>query len=266
MKRNVKMLLATTLVFSMSALAVGCGSSTTSSTDGGGSSDKAAVEYKVASDAVYAPFEKMEGDKIVGFDIDVLNAVAEAGGFKVTYKNTPWEGIFLTVQNGEADIIASAVSITDERKKSLDFSEPYFEATQMIVSKKGSGLKSIAELKGKKIAVQNGTTGDTVVSDAFGKANQDIKRFENMPLALLELKNGNVDAAVGDNGVLLEYVKNNGEGDFETAVDTSFVPENYGFAVKKGNTELVNKLNEGIKKIKENGKLDEINEKYGFKK
>ncbi|MGB8956014.1 MAG: basic amino acid ABC transporter substrate-binding protein [Tumebacillaceae bacterium] len=265
MNKKWKILMATTMVFGMSALAAGCGSSENSST-GGGTSDNAAVEYKVASDASYAPFEKMDGDKIVGFDMDVLNAAAEAGGFKVTYKNTPWEGIFLTVQNGDADIVASAVSITEERKKSLDFSDPYFEATQMIVSPKGKSIKSIAELKDKKIAVQNGTTGDSVVSDAFGKDNSNIKRFENMPLALLELKNGNVDAAVGDNGVVLEYVKNNGAGDFETAVDTSFEKENYGFAVKKGNTEVVNKLNAGIKKIKENGKLDEINKKYGFQK
>lgn len=266
MNKKWKILMATTMVFGMSALAAGCGSSSTAPSTGGGTSDKAAVEYKVASDASYAPFEKMDGDKVVGFDMDVLNAAAEAGGFKVTYKNTPWDGIFLTLQNGDADIVASAVSITDERKKTLDFSDPYFEATQMIVSPKGKAIKSIAELKDKKIAVQNGTTGDTVVSDKFGKDNPNIKRFENMPLALLELKNGNVDAAVGDNGVVLEYVKNNGAGDFDTAVDSSFEKENYGFAVKKGNTDLLTKLNAGIKKIKENGKLDEINAKYGFKK
>jgi ABC-type amino acid transport substrate-binding protein len=265
MKNWKNTLLVGTMTVGLGLLAVGCGSSDTASNSGNEAKGGEKV-YKVATDASYAPFESMKGDQVVGFDVDVLNAVAEAAGFKVEYKNTPWEGIFLTLQNNEADIVSSAVTITDERKKTLDFSDPYFDATQMIVFKKGANLKTLNDLKDKKVAVQNGTTGDEVVSKLLGKDNPNLKRFENMPLALLELKNGNVDAAVGDNGVVLEYVKNNGQGDFETAVDSSFAKEQYGFAVKKGNTELQKKINEGLKKIKENGKLDEINKKYGFKK
>jgi polar amino acid transport system substrate-binding protein len=246
----------------MGMVAAGCGSSQNAAPSDGAT---AAKEYVVGTDASYAPFESMSGEKIEGFDMDVLSAAAEAGGFKVKYQNTPWDGIFLALNNGERDIVASAVSITDERKNAFDFSDPYFDATQMIAFKKGS-FKSLNDLKGKKIAVQNGTTGDEVVSKAFGKDSQDIKRFETMPLALLELKNGGVDAAVGDNGVVLEYVKNNGSEGLQTVVDSSFETEHYGFVVKKGDTELQKKLNEGIKKIKESGKLDEINKKYGFKK
>jgi len=261
LKKNWKTaLLAGTLMASL--VAAGCGSTETAAPTGGGA-DKV---YVVGTDASYAPFESMSGDKIEGFDIDVLNAVAEAGGFKVEYKNTPWDGIFLALNNGERDIVASAVTITDERKANFDFSEPYFEATQMIAFKKDAGIKSLADLKGKKIAVQNATTGDEVVSNLIGKDSKDIKRFDSMPLALLELQNGGAVAAVGDNGVVLEYVKNNANAGFETVVDTTFAKENYGFVVKKGNKELQDKLNAGIKKIKENGKLDEINKKYGFKK
>jgi polar amino acid transport system substrate-binding protein len=249
-----------TMVLGMGLFTAGCGSSTTTSSN---SADKT---YVVGTDASYAPFESMNGEKIEGFDIDVLTAVADAGGFKVKFQNTPWDGIFLTLKNGERDIVASAVTITDDRKKELDFSDPYFDATQMIVSKKGKEFKTLNDLKDKKIAVQNATTGDEVVSKLLGQDSPQIKRFENMPLALLELKNGGVDAAVGDNGVVLEYVKNNGAGEFVTSVDSSFATENYGFALKKGNTDLQKKINDGIKKIKENGKLDEINKKYGFKK
>lgn len=260
MKKTMKSLLMVgTMVLGMGMLATGCGKDTAST---GGEKDV----YVVGTDASYAPFESMSGEKIEGFDVDVLNAVAEAGGFKVEYVNTPWDGIFLALKNGERDIVASAVTITDERKETFDFSDPYFEATQMIVSKSGSGIKSLADLKGKKVAVQNSTTGDEVVSNLLGKDSGDVKRYDNMPLALLELKNGGVDAAVGDNGVVLEYVKNNGSDGLETVVDSSFVKENYGFVVAKGNAELQKKLNEGIKKIKESGKLAEIEKKYGFTK
>lgn len=270
MKKNWKtLMLMGTMVLGMSLFAAGCGSSSTTSADAGsgsGSANATEKTYVVGTDASYAPFESMNGEKIEGFDMDVLSAVADAGGFKVSYQNTPWDGIFLTLKNNDRDIVASAVTITDERKKELDFSDPYFEATQMIVSKKGAEFKTLADLKDKKVAVQNATTGDDVVSKLFGKDSSNIKRFESMPLALLELKNGGVDAAIGDNGVVMEYVKNNGAGDFVTAVDSSFAKEYYGFAVKKGNTELLQKINDGLKKIKENGKLDEINKKYGFGK
>jgi ABC-type amino acid transport substrate-binding protein len=265
MKKTMKSLLMIgTMALGLGVLATGCGNDPASTTPGGNSGSEKV--YVVGTDASYAPFESMSGDKIEGFDIDVLNAVAEAGGFKVEYQNTPWDGIFLALKNGERDIVASAVTITKERKEQFDFSEPYFEATQMIVSKKGSGIKSLNDLKGKKIAVQNATTGDEVVSQLLGKDDPNIKRFESMPLALLELKNGNVDAAVGDNGVVLEYVKNNGGDGLETVVDTSFEKEYYGFVVAKGNTELLAKINDGIKKVKESGKLAEIEKKYGFKK
>lgn len=261
MKKNWKtLLLVGTMVLGMGLFTAGCGTSSTSGSDG---QDKT---YVVGTDASYAPFESMNGTDIVGFDIDVLKAAADAGGFKVRFENTPWDGIFLTLKNNERDIVASAVTITDERKKELDFSDSYFDATQMIVSKKGMEFKTLNDLKGKKIAVQNATTGDEVASKLLGQDSPNVKRFETMPLALLELKNGGVDAAVGDNGVVLEYVKNNGAGDFVTAIDNSFEKEHYGFALKKGNTDLQNKINAGIKKIKENGKLDEINKKYGFTK
>ncbi|MGZ4032266.1 MAG: transporter substrate-binding domain-containing protein, partial [Tumebacillaceae bacterium] len=194
MNKTMKsMLLVGTMIVGMGLVTAGCGKTDTATTNGGGADQKV---YKVGTDATYAPFESQVGDKIQGFDIDVLDAVAKAENIKLQYINTNWDGIFLALNNKERDIVASAVSITDERKKTLDFSDPYFDATQMIVFKKGGGFKSLNDLKGKKIAVQNGTTGDTVVSDMLGKGSPNIKRFENMPLALMELKNGGVDAAV----------------------------------------------------------------------
>ena len=222
-------------------------------------------EYVVGTDASYAPFE-FQTDKgdIVGFEIEVLSAVAAKGGFKVKFVNTPWEGMFATVEQGDRDILASAITITDERKQSMDFSDPYFEARQLIAVAKGvSDVKSFQDLKNKKVAVQTGTTGDEVVQKLLGKTNPNIKRFENMPLALKELETGGVDAAVGDNGVVINYVKNNPQHGMTTVEDTkSFAPEYYSFVVKKGNAELQGKVNAGLKAIKADGTYDQIFNKY----
>ena len=224
-----------------------------------------ATEYVVGTDASYAPFEfQNDQNQIVGFDIEVLSAVADKGGFKVKFVNTPWEGMFATLAQGDRDILSSAITITDERKQSMDFSEPYFEARQLIAVGKGvAGVKTFQDLKNKKVAVQTGTTGDEVVQKLLGKTSSNIKRFESMPLALKELESGGVDAAVGDNGVVANYVANNPQQSMVTVEDTkSFAPEYYGFAVNKGNAELLAKINAGIKAIKADGTYDQIHKKY----
>ncbi|RXZ42727.1 basic amino acid ABC transporter substrate-binding protein [Crenobacter cavernae] len=222
-------------------------------------------EYIVASDAAYAPFEfQNDKNEVAGFSVDVLSAAAEKGGFKVKFVNTPWEGIFATLEQGDRDIVSSSVTITDERKESMDFSDPYFEARQLIAVGKGvAGVKSFQDLKDKKVSVQTGTTGDAVVQKLLGKTSPDIKRFESMPLALKEVESGGVEASVGDNGVVINYVKNNPGSGLATVEDTqSFKPEFYGFAVKKGNTELVQKINKGLAAIKADGTYDTIYKKY----
>ncbi|WP_066568990.1 basic amino acid ABC transporter substrate-binding protein [Snodgrassella sp. CFCC 13594] len=220
--------------------------------------------YVVATDATYAPFEYEENGQIVGFTREVLDAIAAKQNIKLQFKNTPWEGIFATLNTGDADIVASSVTITDERKQSMDFSEPYFEATQMIVTgAKGSSIKSFADLKGHLVSVQTGTTGDEVVQKLLGKESSSIKRFESMPLALKELLNGGVDASVGDNGVVQNFVNNNPDAKLHTMVDPAFEKEFYGFAVKKGrNDELLKTLNDGIAAIKADGEYDKIYAKY----
>lgn len=233
----------------------GCGSTTTT-----GSADKV---YVVGTDAAYAPFESEDSNKkIVGFDMDVLNAIAKAEGFKVKYVNTPWEGIFTALKQGDRDMLISAITITDDRKKEMDFSNPYFEAQQLIAVGKGSSITKFADLKGKKVGVQTGTTGDDVVSELLGKTSPDIKRFESTPLALKELSDGGVAAVVADNGVVVNYVKNNSDKGFKTVTDSSFAKEFYGIAVKKGNTDLLNKVNAGLKKIQDDGTYKKIYNQY----
>ena len=219
--------------------------------------------YVVGTDAAYAPFESQnEKGEIVGFDIEVVQAAAAKAGIEVKFVNTPWEGIFNELGQGGRDMIVSAVTITEERKGTMDFSEPYFDAAQLIAVKETSKVAKFGDLKKLKVGVQTGTTGDEAVTKLLGKASTNIKRFESTPLALKELEAGGVDAVVADNGVVIHYVANNPGGKFKTVADKDFVPEQYGVAFKKGNSELQAKINTGLAAIKADGTYDRIYSKY----
>jgi polar amino acid transport system substrate-binding protein len=219
--------------------------------------------YTVGTDAAYAPFESQnEKGEIVGFDIDVVTAAAKKAGIEVKFVNTPWEGIFNTLQQGDRDLLVSAITITDERKQTMDFTTPYFDAQQLIAVKKTSKVTKFDDLKKLKVGVQTGTTGDEVVAKLLGKTSTAIKRFESTPLALKELEAGGVDAVVADNGVVINYVANNADNKFKTVADKAFQPEQYGLAIKKGNTDLLAKMNKGLADIKADGTYDQIYTKY----
>lgn len=226
------------------------------------STSKLSDHLVVGTDAAYAPFEIENADKnITGFDIEVIQAVANKMNFKIEVINTPWEGLFNQLASGDRDILISAITINDERKKSMDFSDPYFEAVQLIAVPNSSKVTQFQELKKLKVGVQIGTTGDEVASRLLGRSNPNIKRFEGTPLALQELLNGGVDAVVADNGVLNNFFANNHK-DFKVLSDTSFSKEYYGISVKKGNADLLKKINEGLSKIKADGTYDSISKKY----
>ena len=223
----------------------------------------AAKGYQVATDAAYAPFEyQNEKKEVAGFDVDVLKAIAAKAGMEVKFTNTPWEGIFATLGTGERDIVISAVTITPERRQSMDFSEPYFEAKQLIAVGQSSKVAAFADLKSKKVGVQTGTTGDEAVQKLQGKTSPNIKRYESTPLALKELLNGGVEAVVADNGVVVNFLANNKGTKLKIIDDTSFEKEFYGIAVKKGNKELLDKINKGLTAIKADGTYAKIYKKY----
>jgi polar amino acid transport system substrate-binding protein len=223
----------------------------------------AARVYVVGTDAAYAPFES-QNDKgeIVGFDIDVVKAAAQKAGIEVKFLNTPWEGIFNSVAQGDRDLLVSAITITPERQQTLDFSTPYFDAQQLIAVKSDSKIAKFDDLKKLKVGVQNGTTGDEVITKLQGKDSPNVKRFESTPLALKEMESGGVDAVVADNGVVVHYVNNNPDSKFKTLADSSFASEQYGIAVKKGNAELLEKINKGLAGIREDGTYTKIYTQY----
>ena len=188
--------------------------------------------------------------------------MAQKAGIEIKFVNTPWEGIFNTLAQGDRDFLVSSITITDERKQTMDFSDPYFDAQQLIAVKTTSKISKFDDLKKLKVGVQTGTTGDEVVSKLQGKTSANIKRFESTPLALKELEAGGVDAVVADNGVVINYVANNAGNKFKMVSDKAFAPEQYGLAVKKGNAELLAKLNKGLADIKADGSYDKLYTQY----
>ena len=261
-QKAVWTLAAVAAAFTLAACGGGSKTETAAASGDGGAA--AAKTYVVATDAAYAPFEYTESGEVLGFSKDVLEAIGAKEGLQFKFVNTPWEGIFATLGKGDADVVSSSVTITDERKQSMDFSDPYFEATQMIVTgTKGSDVKSFADLAKRRVSVQNGTTGDLVMQKLQGKDSTNIKRFDQMPLAMKELLNGGVEAVVGDNGVIQNFVNNNPDVKLRTLVDDGFEKEFYGFAIRKGrDDDLLAKLNAGLAAIKADGTYDRIYAKW----
>lgn len=219
-----------------------------------GSAYAAQETYVVGAGGTYRPFEYENSQKqLEGFDIDIIKAIAKAENFTIRLVNTPWEGIFATLNSGDRDIIISGITITDKRQQMVDFSAPYFPAEQSIVVPAGSGVTSLASLKEEKVGVVNSSTGDIVVSDVLGKNSTSIKRFDNTPLMLQELFEDGVSAAVGDVGVVKYYIKQHPEKQFKLVSDDKFERQYFGIAVAKGNDELLNKINSGLKKIVDDG-------------
>ena len=222
-----------------------------------------AAEYVVGTGATYRPFEYETPNKeLVGFDVDLMKEIAKAGGFEVKFVNTPWDGIFAALNNGDRDIIMSGITITDKRKEVVDFARPYFLAHQLILTNKNLQIKSLKELDGKLIAVVNASAGDIAASNAFGKSSPNIRRFDNTPLALEELNNGGVDAMIGDVGVLQYYAKQNPEKQFNQCRDPGFEEQYFGIGIAKGNKEVLDAVNKGLEAAIASGAYNEVYKKW----
>ncbi|MDO5356233.1 MAG: basic amino acid ABC transporter substrate-binding protein [Conchiformibius sp.] len=220
--------------------------------------------FRVGMNAEFAPFEYLDENKnIHGFDVDLLKAMAEAGGFELKFEHKPWDSLFPSLGNGDLDIVASAVTITDDRKKTLDFSEPYYQIKQVVLVPAGKNVKSVEDLKKlAKVGVATGQTGDFAAQKLLGATSQNIARFESVPLLVKEVENGGVDAAISDSAVIAHYIKNNPDKGFTMVEVPDFEIENYGFVVRKGDAEKLTLLNESLKKVRESGKYQEIANKY----
>lgn len=255
MRKKWSMFLIMFISFTLILSACGTNDDKSEGTD---TKDETTKALRVVTAAEYAPFEYMDKGEIVGFDIDLINAIAEEAGFSITIDNVGWDPLFVEIGEKRADLAASAITINDDRKQTYDFSTPYFLSTNMIMVKEGSSIKTAEDLKDKKVAVQNGTTGQDAVEGLLGKNNENVKKFENIPLAIMELKNGGVDAVVADNTVVEEYVANNPKDKLVVIEDeNAFAAEYFGFLLPKG-SDLKSDLDAAVKAVIDNGTYTKI--------
>jgi polar amino acid transport system substrate-binding protein len=222
----------------------------------------AARTVTVATDATWPPMEMVDASKkIVGFDVDYLTAVAKEAGFAISFKNTAWDGIFAGLAAGRYDMIASSVTITDERKKQYDFSDPYINVGQILVVPKTETGKTLAALKGKRAGAQIGTTGAMEIKKTDGV---ELKTCDEIGLAFEDIRlAGPSRRVVCDEPTAAHYALQRKEYKEKfKIVGETFTQESYGFVVKKGNTELVDLLNKGIKAAKAKGIDEQLRKKW----
>ncbi len=216
----------------------------------------------VATNPTWPPMQMVDMDRnIVGFEIDLMTAIAKESGFKVEFMNTAWNGIFATLESKNSDIIASCVTITEARQKRYLFSEPTYSFVQTLVVPEDSKITSPADIADKRIGIQIGTTA-AVALDKISK-DLNVATYDDIGLALEDLANGNLDAVMCDDPVAL-YYSNRKEG-YSDKMKVGFKmdeTESIGFVALKSNKELVDKLNAGHKAIKENGVEKQIYEKW----
>lgn len=215
----------------------------------------------VCSDVPYPPFEDQVDGKFVGVDPDLMAAIASDNRLDVKIVDTDFDSIFTQLKAGACDVIASSVSITDERKASNDFSDPYYEIKQSLLVNNvdKNTLTDLDKLKGKVVGVQSETTGATFAKDAAEENGYTVKEFTGADEVFAALRSGSIDASIQD------YPVNYGESSTNktSTITKSFDgDEQYGFVISKDNKDLTKAINASLKKLKENGKYDEILTKY----
>ena len=219
------------------------------------------VKLSVGTNAGFAPFEFYDGEQLAGFDMDLIRAIGEVMGVEVTITHMDFDALVLSLQN---DIIDCAIAgMTIDPAKEADFSAPYFDAGLIIAVKKGSPITSTEDLKGKNLAAQLGTTGANYCEQVkAADSTTTVKTFKEVSELFMELNRGSVDAVVNDQAVTINYIDESGTTDIVTVGETFSTEEQYGIAVKKGNTELLNQINQALETLKANGEFQEIYDKW----
>lgn len=225
--------------------------------------EEGGLHIVIATDATWPPMEYVDEStkEIVGFDIDLMAAIAKEGGFSYEFKNTAWDGIFAGLAAGKYDAVMSSVTITEERKKTMDFSNPYINAGQiLVVQKSTSGVSKLADLKGKKVAAQIGTTGSFEIEKIEGV---NLKTYDEIGLAFEDLVNGRVDGVVADTPVAADFAlqSDSYKGKLKI-VGEPFTDEYYGVAVQKGDQEVLAAINRGIDKVVGTSTYDKIEKEW----
>ena len=254
-KHTVRIWISSAVLLALSAALIGKGKTEKTT-------DPAEMVVSVATDATWPPMEYVNEQKeIVGFDIDVFRAAAKAAGFEITVRNAAWDGIFAGLAGGNYDAVISSITITEERKQAMDFSIPYINAGQvLIVNEETNNISSLNDLDGMDVGAQIGTTGALAIQQTEGAT---LKTYDELGLAMADLVNGKLAAVVADTPIAADFALNNPEyKEVLKIVGEPFTEEYYGIAVKKGNQELLDRINSGLESIKASGELDQLIAKW----
>lgn len=259
---NKKKLLTVLFVLTMAFALAACG---------GGSKEQAKEAgddmpaYKVAMEPTFPPFDTIneETQELDGFDVDLMNAIAEDQGFKLEWVNMGFDGLIPALQAGNIDIIASGMNASKERREMVDFSTTYYDSGLVVAVKAGNTtIKSVDDLTpDMKAGGQIGTTGADLATELFDSGKiKEAKIYNGLDVAVMDLQNGNIDALINDLPVTKAYMDAK-PGTIEIVGDV-LNAESYGYAVQKGNKELLDKINKGMQNLKDSGKFDEIYAKW----
>ncbi len=224
--------------------------------------EESAKVYVFATDATWPPLEYIdESGNLTGFEVELVPMIGEKVAVKMEAKNIPWDTIFAGLANGQYDGVASGVSVTDDRKKTMDFSTPILQAGQVMIVRNDSKVKGAEDMKGLRVGVQIGTTGDLVLDD------YDVtrKQYDDIGLAIQDMLNGNLDACVCDSLIASDYVlaNENYKNRLKVAGEP-FTEEDIAIAVKKGNSELLGLVNKGLEMMKADGSYDALKAKWNL--
>ena len=225
------------------------------------SDGKEQAEYRVLTEHSYPPFiMHADNGEVSGFEYDVLQAVAAKQGFTLKYYAHPWKGLFQALDENRADIVSSGITITDERKKQMDFSNPYFETESvLLVGKKfPKNIKNFSQLNGISVTVKSGTSQDEILLKNGAVPVYTDTTWQTVSAIL----NNKTDAALGDFGVMSHYAKRYRNEGMYMVRDPNTVKEHLGFGIKKGNTALQSQINNGLNEIRKDGTYDKIYQKW----
>jgi len=251
------------LFFGLILLLAACGSSEDTGTeadDGNGEGGELEDTYTLVTDNSFVPFEFMEDGELVGFDIDLIHAIADEAGFELEVETTNFDGIIPGLQTGQFDIAIAGIGITEERKNVIDYSDPYFESGLAIgVPIDNEEIEGIEDLEGKTIATRLGSTSSAYIKENIEGA--DPSEFEQLDQAYLAVENGSADAVLYDDPNVRYYIQTAGEDKLKVVGDL-YQAEDYGIAVTKGKPELVEAINDALATLRENGTYDELYEKW----
>ncbi len=257
-KTRLTALLAVLLLALASVAVAGCGGGSDSTTGGGSTEAGGGGEpLSVGSDIPYPPFEQGKPGNYTGFDVELMEAIAEKMGRKAEFQDTSFETIFRDVAQGKFEAVISAATITEEREQAVDFSNPYYLSEQAVLVKEGSDIKSLEDLEGKTVAAQQGTTGLELAKEELG--GSEIRPYPEGPDAVNALKAGTVEGVIIDAPVAQNAVEKSGGVEIAEKVPTE---EEYGIAVAQGEAELLDEINQGLKEVQEDGTYKTIYEKW----